>query len=120
MKFNLKDSGVTRGASNSTPIKDHVPELKNAVPSRAVIAATAEPVSCEAGAMTGVPERNLPRATSGNSVPITEPGSTMRDGSSGGNPRRSSKSAAQFRVAASSICVVLALVDSHTALPVSQ
>jgi len=102
------------------PIKDHVPELRNAVPSRALIAVTAEPVSCEAGAMTGVPERKLPRASSGNNVPITEPGSTMRAGKSNGNPSRLSKSLAQLRVAGFSICVVLALVNSHAALPVSQ
>ena len=45
VKFKRNASGVRTGASSSVPSSDHVPELRNAVPSRAEIAATAEPVS---------------------------------------------------------------------------
>src|ERR1043166_443101 len=57
VKLNRRASGVMTGASNSVPNKDQVPELRNAVPSRAEIAATAEPVSWVAGAITGVADR---------------------------------------------------------------
>jgi hypothetical protein len=45
VKFSRNASGVITGESSSAPTNDHVPELRNAVPSRADIAATAEPVS---------------------------------------------------------------------------
>src|SRR3989442_1454286 len=52
VKLSLNASSEMTGASNSIPSKDHVPELRNAVWSRAVTAATAEAVSCDAGAIT--------------------------------------------------------------------
>ena len=45
VKLSLSACEVRTGASSSVPINDHVPELRKAVPSRAVMAATAEPVS---------------------------------------------------------------------------
>ena len=45
VKFMRKASGVMTGESSSVPNSDQVPELRKAVPSRADIAATAEPVS---------------------------------------------------------------------------
>src|SRR5207302_8921725 len=52
VKFSHRASAVTTGASSSVPTRDHVPELRNAVPSRAEMAATADPVSWVAGAIT--------------------------------------------------------------------
>ena len=45
VKFRRNASGVITGESSSVPSSDQVPELRKAVPSRADIAATAEPVS---------------------------------------------------------------------------
>ena len=45
VKLKARASGVMIGAGASVPIKDHVPELINAVSPPAAIAATAEPVS---------------------------------------------------------------------------
>ena len=59
-KFSCIARGVSTGSSSSVPTSDQVPELMNAVPSRAVIAATADAVSCEADATTGVPASALP------------------------------------------------------------
>src|SRR5215467_7641477 len=107
------------GESVSVPTSDHVPELMKAVPSRADIAATAEAVSCDAGAMTAVPASPAP-ATSRANTPTIVPGSTIGPGSDDGKLRRSIKSVAQERVTAFTICVVVALVNSQTALPVIQ
>ncbi len=52
VKFKRRPSEVIIGSSSSVPTSDHVPELMNAVPSRAETAATADPVSCDAGAIT--------------------------------------------------------------------
>ena len=73
--------GVSTGASSSVPTSDQVPELMNAVPSRAVMAATADAVSCEADAMTGVPaSAPLPAATSARMGPMIDPGFHNRRG----------------------------------------
>jgi hypothetical protein len=47
--------GVITGAGTSVPSNDHVPQLRNRV-SCGVTAAKADPVSWQAGAMTGVPK----------------------------------------------------------------
>ena len=112
--------GVSTGASSSIPRSDHVPELKNAVLSRAVMAATADAVSCDAEAITGVPANESNDDTPGNNGPITEPGSTSSAGSLDGSPSRSIRFAAHCLVTAFTICVVLAIVNSHRARPVSQ
>jgi hypothetical protein len=54
------------------------------------------------------------------SRPIVDPGSTISAGSSEGNSSFSINPRAHLRVRALTICVVVALVNSHTALPVSQ
>src|SRR5207244_8363499 len=77
VKFSRRASAVTTGASSSVPTRDHVPELRNAVPSRAEMAATADPVSWVAGAITGVPERADEPEMLGKSFPIGQPGSTI-------------------------------------------
>src|SRR5262249_3934335 len=113
-------SAVTTGASISVPSKDQVPELRKAVPSRAEMAATAEPVSWDAGTITGVPESAVVPATLESNGPITDPGSTIRAGSSAGKSKRFSKSVAQVRFTGLTIWVVVAFVNSQTAIPVSQ
>src|SRR6185437_11161259 len=119
LKFICSASGEVTGASTSIPTSDHVPELINAVPSRAAIAATADPVSCVAGAITGV-SATLAAPTLARSRPTTVPGSTIGAGSEDGRPTRSSSPESHVRVVALTICVVLALVNSQTAFPVIQ
>ena len=80
VKFKRSASGVMTGESSSVPSSDHVPELRKAVPSRAEIAATAEPVSWQAGAITVAPASEEPRAMPGKSVPTIDPGSTIGAG----------------------------------------
>src|SRR2546423_931688 len=120
LKLRRMAFGDSTGASSSVPTSDQVPELMNAVPSRADIAATADPVSCDAGAIIGVPDRRVLGAISGNRAPTRDPGSTIGPGKRDGKPRRSIKSVAQVRETASTICVVVAFVNSHIAFPVIQ
>ena len=55
VKFASSVRGVMIGRGTSVPSSDHVPELRNARPPNAGTDATAEPVSWQAGATTGVP-----------------------------------------------------------------
>src|SRR5207237_9753949 len=113
-------SELRTGASSSVPRSDQVPELRKAVPSRAEMAATAEAVSCEAGAMTGLPESEEVRAMPGNKVPIKAPGSTIGAGSDDGSSRRAINSVAHWRFTGFTMWVVVAFVNAETAFPVSQ
>ena len=66
-----------RGAGSSAPISDQVPELMYAqFAPWAGTAATAEPVSCDAGAMTGAAFRPVSTAMVCRSGPRTVPGAT--------------------------------------------
>jgi hypothetical protein len=87
---------------------------------RAEIAATPEAVSCVADAKTGVPASTEPLAMPGSNLPSMVPGSTMSPHKWAGNPRRPIKSVAHVRVFGFTSCVVVAFVNSQTALPVSQ
>src|SRR5262249_48333296 len=120
VKFRRKASVERMGRSTSVPISDQVPELRNAVPSRAEIAATAEPVSCVAGEITGVFAKEVFLITLLCSGPITVPGSTMGASRWLGRSRRSKRSVAHVRVTGLTNWVVVAFVNSQTALPVSQ
>src|SRR5580704_19003461 len=106
------------GASSSVPISDQVPELKNAVPSRAVIAATADPVSWQAGAITGVPAKEEFSARDGRIVPKIEPGSRIGAGGLEFSPSFCMRSIAHVRLTGSTSWVVVAFVNSQTAFPV--
>ena len=107
--------GVSTGASSSVPTSDQVPELMNAVPSRAVIAATADAVSCDADATTGVPASVLlPAATSARIGPMIDPGSTIGAARRAGRFRRFIKSADHVLVRGFISCVVDASVYSQT------
>jgi len=55
--FAASAAALMTGAGTSSPSRDHVPEERYAQPSPASAgtAATAHPVSCPAGAMTGTP-----------------------------------------------------------------
>ena len=111
VKFRRRASGVISGEHYSVPNKDQVPELRNAVPSRAEIAVTAEPVSCVAGAMTGVPDRAECREMLGCKVPMIVPGSTMPPNKWPGSSRRAINSLDQVRVIGFTSWVVVALVN---------
>ena len=56
----------------------------------------------------------------GSNVPRIDPGSTIRPGTPGGSPSRLIRPVAQERVTAFTIWVVVAFVNSQTALPVIQ
>ena len=90
-----------------------------AVPSRAVMAATADAVSCDADATTGVPASDACGETRGSSGPTIIPlaiGGAMW----GGESSRVISAVAQVRVLASTSWVVVAFVNSETARPVSH
>src|SRR5204862_3723719 len=104
VKFMRNASELMMGASISVPSNDQVPELRNAVPSRAAMAATAEPVSWDAGAITGAPHNEEPDATPAISFPTTVPGSTMGAGNLEGKPSWSISDVAQVRETGFTIC----------------
>ena len=111
MKFAARPAPVTTGASSSTPTSPQVPQETYAA-SGSVIGTptTAEAVSCEPTATTGVPSWS----------PTTVPGSTSSPSWAGSRPTSASSSGSQSRVCTSSSPVVEALVRSHTARPVSD
>jgi len=74
VKFKSRACGVITGPGSSAPNRDHVPELRKADLRVSETAATADPVSWQAGAMTGVPASAFPSIASD---PISVPGSTM-------------------------------------------
>jgi len=106
------------GAGSSVPRSDQVPELRNAPCAPVATEATADAVSWQAGAMTGVP-RNRGDALS-TSRPTIEPGSTSGCSSRVGSPISSSMRVAHDRERASTNCVVVATVYSDDSDPVSQ
>ena len=118
MKFASSVRGVMIGCGTSVPSSDQVPELRNARPPNAGTDATAEPVSWHAGATTGVPSRRA--ATDPFRPPSTVPGSTSAGSRRVGTSSSRSSASAQFRVRASTICVVVADVYSARSTPVSQ
>ena len=89
------------------------------MPRLSAMAATAEPVSRQAGATTcaSIP---VSRVTAGNSDPSCVPGSITGASIRVGMPSLSSKSQAQSRVFTLRNCVVVAFVYSQTCSPVSQ
>src|SRR5262249_51475488 len=97
---------------------DQVPELMNAVFPHAGTDATADAVSCEAGAITGVPASA--DETSPRSAPTAVPGSTIGVSSRDGRPISSIIFVAHVRVAACTNCVVAATVYAEQRRPVSQ
>ena len=90
------------------------------MPSRAVIAATADAVSCDADATTGVPASAVPAATSERMGPMIDPASTIGAARRTGRFSRSIKSAAHVRVRGFMSWVVDASVYSQNTSPVSQ
>jgi hypothetical protein len=95
------------------PISDQVPALMKIESAwRKGTAATAEPVSWVATAITVVPSRAPPSI-----VPSCVPGSTTSGRTRVGTWRRSSRSCAQACVRGSKHCVVVAFVNSVDRLP---
>src|SRR5206468_1085081 len=112
---------VTSGRGSSAPMSDQVPELMYAQDSpRAGTAATADPVSCVAGATTGTGVTPVSVATDGRSGPSTIPGATIVPSIFAGRPNFWTRSYAQVRVIGSSIWLVLASVNSLTLMPVRK
>src|SRR5262249_3367356 len=76
VKLYLATLSLISGADSSTPISDQVPELRYAQPEIPCngTAATAEPVSCVAGATTGTGVTPVSVATAGRNGPSTWPG----------------------------------------------
>src|SRR5580658_6851049 len=111
VKLRSRARGVITGSDTSAPSRDHVPELRNTLSGDIAIAATAEPVSWHAGAITGTP--SSVGATSRLSRPISVPGWTIGGNNRDGKPSSSINGSAQPRVFASTICVVVAIVYSE-------
>ena len=106
------------GASRSVPSSDHVPELRNADVPPANTEATADPVSWQAGATTGVPASAA--LTSLLTCPTIVPGSTSAGSRRLGISSSCSSPVAQVRVFASTNWVVVAIVYSAASSPVIQ
>src|SRR5687767_6060816 len=121
VKFAASVPSLTSGCGNSAPISDQVPELMYAHDSpRAGTAATAEPVSCVAGATTGTGVTPVSVATDLRNGPSTVPGGTTVPSIFVGRPNFWIRSYAQPRLAGSSIWLVLASVNSLTLMPVKK
>ena len=113
-----RSRGDDRRCRTSVPSSDQVPELRNATLPDADTDATADAVSWQAGATTGVPAHAAD--TLACSGPIIVPGSTSGCSSRVGSPISSSMRVAHVRVRASMNCVVVATVYSAVSAPVSQ
>src|SRR5438128_1646763 len=99
----------------STPISDQVPELMYAHEAPcAGTAATAEPVSCDAGAMTGIEVSPVSAATPERNGPSTVPGATIEPRMCVGSPNAFTRPNAQPCAVGSYIWLVLASVSSFT------
>src|SRR5438128_2505751 len=120
VKLYVATVSLMSGAGSSTPISDQVPELRYAQPEVpcAGTAATAEPVSCVAGATTGTGETPVSVATAGRSGPSTCPGCTTVPRMFVGRFNALSRSYAQPRAVGSYIWLVVALLNSLTLIPV--
>src|SRR5262245_27549003 len=102
VKLAARDDSPVKGAVNSAPISDQVPLEMYAQPcssERAGTAATAEAVSCEAGATTGTGLSPVSVATLARRGPRTVPGLTMLPRRRLGRPKLSTRGYAQERVA---------------------
>ena len=77
-------------------------------------------MSWHAGAITGVPVKDEFDAIPGSKVPSVLPASTIGAGRSDRRPNFSIRLVAQVRRTGSTSWVVVALVNSQTAFPVSQ
>src|SRR5438445_8072212 len=118
VKLSASALEVMTGSRNSVPSSDQVPELRNATFPDAETDATADAVSWQAGATTGVPAQAAD--TLACRVPIIVPGCTSGCSRRVGNPISSSILVAHVRVRASMNCVVVATVYSDVNSPVSQ
>src|SRR5271167_2845804 len=99
VKLYVIAASLSSGLSSSTPISDHVPELMYAhVPVPAGTAATADPVSCDAGAITGAGVKPVSEATDARNGPSTVPGCTMVPSSRGDRPNCCTRPYAHWRV----------------------
>src|SRR4051794_5684536 len=109
------------GCGISAPINDQVPELMYAhdIPC-AGTAATAEPVSCDAGAMTGIDVSPVSAAIAERSGPSTVPGGTIEPRICVGSPNAFKRPNAQPFAVGSYIWLVLASVNSLTLMPVKK
>jgi len=119
VKFSRRASGVITGESSSVPSSDHVPELRKAVPSRAEIAATAEPCRDMRRNDGSAGESRMPR-NAGQEGANDRTRFDDRRRQISGSSSRCIKPMAHARFTGSTICVVVALVNSQTAFPVSQ
>src|ERR1051325_167540 len=109
VKLKASTCGDSCASETSTPISDHVPELRYAqvldsapLPSNCNrgstgTAATAEAVSCEAGAMTAISFKPVRFAMDLRREPTCVPGATTSGKSLPGRPNRFSKSYDQRR-----------------------
>src|SRR5262249_6574084 len=98
-------------------------QLGEAVPSlagSAGTAATADPVSCEAGAITGTGPAPVSAITVGRRGPSRLPGGTMVPSMRAGRSKAFIRPKAQFLLEGSSIWLVLASVNSFTLIPVKR
>src|SRR6516162_7227000 len=121
VKLALREASSIFGSLVSTPMRDQVPELINAqsFPS-AGTATTAAPVSCEQLAETWQPVSPVSDAISLASGAKSVPERTTDGKSFRGQPRCSITGADHTPFRGSKICVVLALLSSATASPLSK
>ena len=113
--------GDKPGFLTSVPIMDHVPELIQAKSSTSAgTATTAEPVSWQAGAMTGIEIFPVSGAIFRNRLPRMVPGWVTGPNKWVGMPSASSTGKAQSRLFGSKHCVVVASVNSLVICPHSQ
>src|ERR1051326_444634 len=124
VKFNSSTRGDNNASCTSTPSSDHVPELRYAQLWLPVFCdgtpATAEPVSCAAGAITFTPERPVRAASAGRSGPTREPGGTISGNIFTGKLNFSSNSVAHARFFGFTHWLVVAMVNSQTRAPQRQ
>src|SRR5262245_18496571 len=99
VKLAARAPSPVNGAGSSTPISDHGPELMYAHDSpRAGTAATAEAVSCDAVAITGMGCTPVSLATQARRGPSTVPGLTSVPSTCPGRPNDCTSGYAQLRV----------------------
>src|SRR6185503_18656714 len=118
VKFSCSAAELMIGAGSSEPRSDQVPELRNAARGPVATDATADAVSWQAGATTGVPHKRGDALST--SRPTIDPGSTSGCSRWVGRPISSSIRVAHDLVRASMNCVVVATVYSDDSDPVSQ
>ena len=105
----------------SMPMIDQVPDDSQRLPAPLIgMPATAEAVSWQAVATTGMPALPMTAATASRTGPNTVPGATISPKILRGRPSASITSHAQSPVRGSSNCEVEAIVRSTAWRPVSQ